>query len=74
MKKKIALYLVIITVSALVAALPRLAVSAFAEDYPEGTDTVGDGAYALTHYMVDITVGEDNSFHIIEHITAHFNE
>jgi uncharacterized membrane protein len=72
MKKKTALYFAA-TIFIFILALPPIDVLALAEEYPEGTDTIGDGAYALTQYMVDITVNEDNSFHIIEHITAHFN-
>jgi hypothetical protein len=37
------------------------------------TDTYGNGDYALTKYILTIAVNEDNTLHINEQISAHFN-
>ncbi len=37
------------------------------------TKTYGNGEYALTKYNIDVKVNENNTFNIVENITAYFN-
>ncbi len=40
----------------------------------DGTDTYGNGTYAITKYRVEIDVSEDNIYDIREYIEVYFNE
>ena len=45
---------------------------ASAMEESDATDLIGNGEYAITQFVIDIVVNEDNTMFVTEHITAYF--